>query len=389
MRTRKNILSLSDKELQAFIRGLERLKSGSKPDQPSRYDSFTQLHYVAAEMKTPWVSGGSQGTFSGMQTQPHNGPAFLPWHRLFIYEFEKALGNAMNDASFGLPYWDWSAKEYTERFAIFASRSQAYMGGVRVMTVTDHVNRERRFVIDGPFGKWYQWRRTGATTMHEIQWDLDLRSGIERDDVNRSRIGVLLEPLRTKIDNLFQRTEYDTSPWSNRSAYLKSGDDEDDNVPFRPQLEGVFHDIIHRWVGGMGIGTWGMGSLASPNDPIFYLHHSNIDRLWARWQGIHGIDKYAPRHDGPPSHRLNDAMSGLPNGSDFLTPAQALDYYGNLGYKYDDVPAPLTRPAPPASHPTPHPAQAQNAALANGGAATPGLPAQHQQANIVHNNALV
>lgn len=38
------------------------------------------------------------------------------------------------------------------------------------------------------------------------------------------------------------------------------------------------HNEVHRFIGGH------MGAAASPNDPIFWLHHCNIDRLWAMWQ---------------------------------------------------------------------------------------------------------
>ena len=47
---------------------------------------------------------------------------------------------------------------------------------------------------------------------------------------------------------------------------------------FTSQLEGV-HGGVHVWVGGTmsGIPT-------APADPIFWLHHCNIDRLWWKWQ---------------------------------------------------------------------------------------------------------
>jgi len=43
------------------------------------------------------------------------------------------------------------------------------------------------------------------------------------------------------------------------------------------------HDYIHSYIGG----TFGIEHIAS-RDPIFYLVHSNLDRLWAMWQRVHG-----------------------------------------------------------------------------------------------------
>lgn len=28
-----------------------------------------------------------------------------------------------------------------------------------------------------------------------------------------------------------------------------------------------------------------MGPATSPNEPLFFLHHANVDRAWAKWQG--------------------------------------------------------------------------------------------------------
>jgi tyrosinase len=41
------------------------------------------------------------------------------------------------------------------------------------------------------------------------------------------------------------------------------------------------HNRVHVWVGGI------MARGESPIDPIFFLHHANIDRLWAQWQNSH------------------------------------------------------------------------------------------------------
>ena len=47
---------------------------------------------------------------------------------------------------------------------------------------------------------------------------------------------------------------------------------------FTPALQGI-HNSGHVWVGGS------MGSVATaPADPVFWMHHAEIDRIWAAWQ---------------------------------------------------------------------------------------------------------
>lgn len=47
---------------------------------------------------------------------------------------------------------------------------------------------------------------------------------------------------------------------------------------FTSALEGI-HNDVHNWVGGT------MGNImVSPADPVFWLHHAQIDRLWSIWQ---------------------------------------------------------------------------------------------------------
>ncbi len=67
-----------------------------------------------------------------------------------------------------------------------------------------------------------------------------------------------------------------------------------------------------------------MSQTFSPNDPIFWLHHANVDRLWANWRarrlstvpGSKSRDHYPPPTElspfdlkpAPPGHRLEDRM---------------------------------------------------------------------------------
>ena len=46
---------------------------------------------------------------------------------------------------------------------------------------------------------------------------------------------------------------------------------------FEPSFEDMPHNPVHDL-----IGSW-MADLQSPTDPIFWLHHANVDRLWVAW----------------------------------------------------------------------------------------------------------
>lgn len=47
---------------------------------------------------------------------------------------------------------------------------------------------------------------------------------------------------------------------------------------FTSELEGL-HNTVHGWVGGT------MNNIqVSPADPIFWMHHAEVDRLWSVWQ---------------------------------------------------------------------------------------------------------
>lgn len=49
---------------------------------------------------------------------------------------------------------------------------------------------------------------------------------------------------------------------------------------FQNSLESV-HDMVHRAVGGTMAGT------TSPADPLFWLHHAFVDKLWSDWRKVH------------------------------------------------------------------------------------------------------
>ncbi len=61
------------------------------------------------------------------------------------------------------------------------------------------------------------------------------------------------------------------------NSFINSVMTETTFTDFVTQMESA-HNNVHGWVGGT------MNSAFSPADPIFWLHHANIDRLWHQWQ---------------------------------------------------------------------------------------------------------
>ena len=116
-------------------------------------------------------------------------------------------------------------------------------------------------------------------------------------------------------------------------------------------VESQPHDVIHGLVGGEDANNpappwWGgphlPGLMSSPPtaglDPIFYLHHANIDRLWASWAANGHAD---PTDDlwrkGPASigQRIFSMPKADGSGWDY-TPADMVDP-ATLGYDYDEL----------------------------------------------------
>ena len=78
-----------------------------------------------------------------------------------------------------------------------------------------------------------------------------------------------------------------------------------------------------------------MSSGDSPNDPVFWLHHANIDRLWADWQLEERHWKlnhkgYLPINNGPKGINVDDPM---PPWYGTSKPSTVANFY-TLSYKY-------------------------------------------------------
>jgi tyrosinase len=164
---------------------------------------------------------------------PHGNWFFLPWHRAYLVAFERICRQMSGDPNFALPYWDWTAQPQMP--PAFTSST---IGG------------RRNPLFDGT-----RQMRPGAS-------------------LRASAVGPQV------ISRIMAETSFEMFG-STRPTGQNSTDARWLRAPGRTTLlEGGPHNTTHSAVGG------DMGDMASPRDPIFWLHHCNVDRLWARWNAL-------------------------------------------------------------------------------------------------------
>jgi tyrosinase len=253
--TRKDVSTLTSAEKRRFVAALLEIK------RRGEYDEFVRTHIEF------FVPDGEYGLRSA-----HMAPSFLPWHRQFLLELEKALRRV--DSSVSVPYWDWTRN----RTATSAPWTKDLLGG--------NGRRSDHQVTTGPFAY-----GTGNWTIKEGVTDGEFLTR----DLGRARDPMAL-PTRSELESALAEPVYDFSPWD---STLTKG--------FRNKLEGWGtgrgtvswrnHNRVHRWVGGVMLGG------ASVNDPVFWLHHAFVDLQWSRWQSRHRGARYLPATPPGPGSR--------------------------------------------------------------------------------------
>jgi tyrosinase len=300
---RKEIRSLTTQEKSDFIKAVLALKANGT------YNQFVLWHAQAAMTPAPAPGEGfrcengacadNQGD-ADWRSAAHLGPAFLPWHREFIYRFEKELQKEVPEIA--LPYWDWTIDARLENPLESPVWADDFMGG-------DGDPNDNNFVKTGPF----KYDQSNPNTWRVVDMDGNPGEGLRR------QFATFALSLPSNRDVLYSLSvvPYDTPNWNILSS-----------PSFRNVLEGwilgpSLHNRVHVWVGG------DMLFHTSPNDPVFFLNHCNVDRIWAIWQDLHPGESYVPYQAGPRGHNLHDAMPPWET-----MPSDVLDYRA-LGYEYD------------------------------------------------------
>lgn len=156
-------------------------------------------------------------------TGSYTGEFFLPWHRLFAIEMEDAIrGTSTLASNLTVPYWDW-----------------------RLENTAANVTWD-----DAGFLQLSALNSATYTITRNLQSTNTLTS-------------------QTDITNMLAIPSLISNP---PTTGLKSS-----SVNFFTYRVEFWHDRGHNFIGGT------MGGSSSPRDPIFFLHHNFVDKIWQDW----------------------------------------------------------------------------------------------------------
>lgn len=278
MGIRKNAKFLDTTEQENFVRACILMKdeivnpAAAPADRYSRWDELVAIHRMIQSANFNAINGinfghGGTGAFS-----------FLSWHRYFLYRFEAAL--QVHVPGVMLPYWDWTdpAPMMTDTFLgpdgdASGIVTSGYFAGSKPGTGGNPTALPGWWpaTLDG-FNLANGW----GTLSGPLKRNLNAPSGL---------------PSVNDIREALACTTYETF-----QAMLEGGTGNSSGH--------TMHNALHTWFGFPSH----MRTLdGSPFDPFFYLHHCNIDRLWAMWQ-MDGHPNEYPTMGGDPQHHRDDVM---------------------------------------------------------------------------------
>lgn len=306
MDIRKSAVDLTDQERDQFLEALIRLKHRPAPTGPagvSVYDQFVALHTAVMTVLPPGSPPNPPVNYA------HWNIGFCAWHRQYVRQFEKALQAEVPGVT--VPYWDWTDHQGAVT-KLFTGDFLGSLASGPPAPLPDSVLRNPVPPAERP--AWWPTDIAGATgyAIHPLLAEgfgtrLARRKGAQAWPPGKAQIAQLeqLVPQQPGVHPF----------WYFWAALEEGFMARDDNGA---QVYTPTHNTGHNFIGGH------MSRGFSPNDPVFWLHHANVDRLWATWQtrrltavpGSKPKDHYPPPQQPspftgeaqPPGHGLDDKM---------------------------------------------------------------------------------
>ncbi|XP_051126064.1 polyphenol oxidase I, chloroplastic-like [Andrographis paniculata] len=189
-----------------------------------------------------------QPGYPNLDIQIHNSWLFFPFHRWYLYFYERILGSLIDDPDFAIPFWNWDNPKGMQMPAIFdRDKSPIY-------NVNRNPDHRGRSIIDLGFSR--------ATD--EIQLVVNNLSVVHNE---------MIRSVNSTLDFM--------------GAAYRAGDPPGNGGSAGSSERGS-HVSAHVWVGNPANKyREDMGNFYSAGrDPLFYCHHANVDRLWKIWTGL-------------------------------------------------------------------------------------------------------
>jgi len=230
---------------------------------------------------------------------PHGNWWFLSWHRGYLGWFEQICRELSGDPQFALPYWDWTTEPKVPA-GLFKDVLDPNHSAF-IPTARDFESRLSNALANAgywtsPGGVYNPRSQYGQLLARRNRFDADLMFDIVTDPSGRMFYD---QPnargVRRERPDFSAATVEAVSPSTIQAALAAP-----DYPTFASQkssnhatmggfgiLEGKPHNSVHRCVGSRDcnfVEAQGfMNDMLSSVDPLFYLHHANLDRLWDVW----------------------------------------------------------------------------------------------------------
>ncbi len=358
-----------------------------------------------------------RNAFIHLMDCPHGNWWFYVWHRGYVGYFEQTIRNLSGDPTFAMPYWDWTQLPQIPDAmfdGVLTPTDSAFAPFTKdISTFTSFIQPALKRYWDclNPAQR-VQLNRRGYTSF-DAMWNDVTGYTTTPPPPHIDPTNTAFAP--TSIARYLSRTNpklppdvaYNVSPFVVYAGLLptdfydpitqisfNSSKAPSHNTP--PQgrtvfstLEGLPHNSTHNCIGGLppiSNGPWGnMTNNLSPVDPIFYLHHSNMDRLWDVWTRKQQALKlpYLPGKEDFSTYANEPFLFYVDGNGKQVGPSIAADYISTSRFQYDYEPGfGEAVVKPPSAKLTAKHAIRSAQGLMKGNAATVMLPANAVTANL-------
>ncbi|RZB53617.1 polyphenol oxidase I, chloroplastic-like [Glycine soja] len=301
LRVRKPAHMVDEEYITKLEKGIALMKA-LPDDDPRNFIQQAKVHCAycngAYHLRHP---------FQDTKLNIHRSWFFFPFHRWYLYFFERTLGKLIGDPNFALPFWNWDSVE-----------------GMQIPSYFNNPNSSL----------YHQLRNQNHLPPHVV--DLNYNKLDPNDDTpSHQQVSYNLAFMYKQMVLASTKELFMGSPF-------RLGDNP---TPGMGSIEAAPHNTVHTWVGAADKPHHeDMGAFyTAARDPIFYAHHPNSDRLWGLWKTLEGGRKdYSDDPDW-----LDSEFYFYDENANFVRVKvrDCLDTK-KLGYVYEDVDLPWLRTPP-------------------------------------------